>query len=493
MNKNYKFILIPFLATLILGITSCGTWHGTKRQSTTPKEVQILAVNDIHAALDQFPRFAFMVDSIRQIYPNLILLSGGDNQTGNPVNDQYHQKGMPIVMLMNKLGFDLSALGNHEYDVSGAQMAKNFEASDFDYICANAQYKDDSHPLKKNKIITLPNGLKLGFSSLLYINSTGYPDCHPDNTIGFKFLDANLVAQQQIAELRDKVDILIFLNHVGFDEDVKLANLLPKGQVDLIIGGHSHTKIDDEQYHNGTLITQAASKLAYASLIKINVLGNEKQYHYELMPIDSRGSEKVEIRELVDKLTRESGMDTPIAKTEKGIYSKEHLGYMMADSQRAFADADVAIVNPGGVRISKIAAGEITKKDIYTLDPFGNEIILFEMTGKELQEMLTNAIALDGHSPLIPSGVHLKYIFEKSGEKESLKSIELLTDKGTPLDLEKNYRVVMNNYVATVYSFPKKETGKSLYETTANATIQWLENCGMAPDYSGVKRIEIIK
>lgn len=488
MSKTIRLSLFPLIILLILGTTSCGTWHNTKKNST-PKEVQIIAVNDLHAALDLFPRFAFIVDSLRQIYPNMLLVSGGDNQTGNPVNDQYPQKGIPMVMLMNKLGFNLSAMGNHEFDVSASQMAKNFQASNFDYICANAQYKDGTHPLKKNRIITLPNGLKIGFSSLLYINSTGYPDCHPDNTTGFTFLAPHTVAQQQIDELRNKVDILVFLNHLGFEEDVEMANQLPKGLVDLIIGGHSHTKVDTEQYHNGMLITQAASKLAYASFIKINVIGSEKKYQYELLRIDNKGQEKAEIRELVDKLTRESGLETPIAKNEKGLYSKEHLGYMMADSQRAFAHADIAIVNPGGVRISQIPKGEITKKDIYTLDPFGNEIILFELTGRDFQELLTNAVALDGYTPLIPSGIHLRYIFEN----DALKSIELLTNDGQSLELDKIYKVAMNNYLATVYAFPNKESGKSQHITTANATIQWLEKLGQAPDYSADKRIEIIK
>lgn len=98
--------------SLLIG---CGT---SRKAAKQPKEkaIEILAVNDMHAAIDNFPRFAFMVDSLRAIYPHLLLVSGGDNQTGNPANDQYPEKGMPIIELMNAVNFDLSAVGNHEFD-----------------------------------------------------------------------------------------------------------------------------------------------------------------------------------------------------------------------------------------------------------------------------------------------------------------------------------------------------------------------------------------
>lgn len=486
--KRLYFLALS-LVTILL-VSGCGSWRATKKRDVqVPRQVYILAVNDMHAAIENFPRLAYMADSLRAIYPDLLLISAGDNQTGNPVNDQFPDKGMPMVILMNELGFDLSALGNHEFDVSAPQMIRIIEESDFDYICANAVYKDDTHPLLPNKEIVMPNGLRVAFTSVLYINSGGYPDSHPMHTEGFSFPNAIETAKEQL-KLRKGNDLLIFVNHFGIDEDVKLANAVPYGAIDLIIGGHSHTRIAEDHIENGILITQAESKLKYATFITLTLHPDGRlERTQSLLTVGRHGNEDAKIKRMVEQLTEESGLDVPIATTEKGMHSKEQLGYMMADAQRIKGEADIAIVNPGGVRISSLSPGDITIKDIYTLDPFGNKIIFYEMTGNELHEMLMKAIEYDGVNPLIPSGVHLKYIMQRTDDENKIKDIELLTTENEPLDMDRTYKVVMNSYVATVYSFPKKETGKSLYIVTADATIDWLRELGQAPDYSAERRI----
>lgn len=472
-----------------LSIGALFLW-GCKEPQPTTREVQIFAVNDIHAAIEHFPRLAYVVDSLRSLYPDLLLVSAGDNQTGNPVNDQYPQRGMPIVQLMNRVGFQVSALGNHEFDVSAAQMIRNLQASQCTYICANAHYQDESHPLQRHKVITLPNGLRVAFASVLYINSTGYPDCHPMHTEGFTFSDPLAIAQEEYHALQEN-DVLVFLTHLGFEEDIKLAQSLPPKGADVIIGGHSHTLIRQDQYHNDMLITQAGSHLEYGTLVRITHTDTGTSCTQQLLRIAStQGQTDVSLQHMVDSLTQASGFQEPLAVTHQGFHKKETLGYLMADAQRAYAKADVAIMNPGGVRINSLPAGAITMLDIYRLDPFGNEIVSFMMTGTELHEMLEKAVIMDHHSPLIPSGIHLHYSFVPcEGEHVEVKKIELLDTMNRPLDMTKPYHVVMNSYVATVYSFSCQERGKSLQVTTADATIRWLRTRGVAPDYRQEKRI----
>lgn len=498
MKKSFlKWGFAIYSITLVLFYSSCGvsSRHTVAVRDNEPRQLQILAVNDIHAAIEHFPRLAYIADSLRAIYPDMLLVSGGDNQTGNPVNDQYPEKGMPMIWLMNKLGFNLSALGNHEFDVTAEQMIKNFEASDFDYICANAVYKDDTHPLKRNKVFVMPNGLRVAFSSVLYINSSGYPDSHPSNTKGFTFLDAVETAKKEYKALREGNDLFIYLNHYGFNEDIKLANALPTGAADLIIGGHSHTKLDRFHEHNGIRITQAQNKLKYASFITITIYPDRrKEYAYQLIPIPNTGKENPEVRAMVDTLIANSGLDVKIATTERSLKGKEQLGYLMVDAQRTKGEADIAVINPGGVRINFLPKGDVSMMDIYTLDPFGNEIIAYELTGAEIRELILNAVQLDGVSPLIPSGMHVRYQMEKEGDEiVKVKDVELLTVDDKPMDLNKSYKVVINNYMATVYKFPHKEKGKSLYVTTADATIEWLKELGAVPDYSTERRIHIIE
>lgn len=225
----------------------------------------------MHAALDNFPRFAFMVDSLRAIYPDLLLVSAGDNQTGNPANDQYPEKGMPIIELMNAVEFDLSAVGNHEFDSRLAGFEHITHKANFDFISANMKPPADADfRIKPYTIIKTPNGLKVAFISLLDINANGIPDSHPDNVKGFEFKDPFQTAQDYLF-LKDSSDVFIMLNHMGFEEDVKLTMQLPANSVDVIIGGHSHTKVETDQIHNGIMITQAERRLNYATLIKLAV------------------------------------------------------------------------------------------------------------------------------------------------------------------------------------------------------------------------------
>ena len=91
----------------------------------------------MHATIDNFPKLAYIVDSLHAIYPDMLLIAAGDNQTGNPVNDQYPEKGLPMIELMNAVGFDLSAVGNHEFDSRPKGFSNLTHKADFDFICAN--------------------------------------------------------------------------------------------------------------------------------------------------------------------------------------------------------------------------------------------------------------------------------------------------------------------------------------------------------------------
>ncbi|MCF0160393.1 MAG: metallophosphoesterase, partial [Bacteroidaceae bacterium] len=84
--------------------------------SAQDADIKILAINDMHSAVQHMPKLAFIVDSIRAIHPDALLFSGGDNRTGNPINDMYTEPNLPMVEMMNAMGFNFSTMGNHECD-----------------------------------------------------------------------------------------------------------------------------------------------------------------------------------------------------------------------------------------------------------------------------------------------------------------------------------------------------------------------------------------
>lgn len=454
------------------------------------RQAVIFSVNDMHAAIDNFPKLAWIVDSLRSVYPNLLLIAAGDNQTGNPINDQFPEKGLPMIDLMNAVGFNLSAVGNHEFDTGPEGFSNLILKANFGFICANVS-GGGRHSLKISpyKIFTLPNGLKVAFLGLLQLGQNGIPDSHPDNVRDFVFRSPCETALEYLW-LKDSSDVFIALTHIGFEEDVKLAETMPAG-IDLIIGGHSHTRVDREQIHNGILITQAENKLKYGTLIRLTV-NTDGRITRSMQLIDIRNSkkEKPEIRSMVDRYNDNPVLNQVIATATDDFSSYEELGYLMADAQRAAAGADIALMNPGGVRIDQLPKGPVTIKNVYQLDPFGNELVVTKLTGSEIFSLLRAAWPVDEKSPIYTSGITTGTRVNDQGDPEEIK---ILTNDGKPLDMNQVYTVAMNSYMTQVYRYEHADPGQSLFFTTAEALIRYLKQEGNLRSYRGEKRVRVIR
>jgi len=490
-TKHKKTSSFPklFLALLAIGLLfSCSTGRKALTSKQGEKRAIIFAVNDMHATIDNFPKLAYIVDSLQTIYPDMLCVAAGDNQTGNPVNDQYPEKGFPMIELMNAVGFDLSAVGNHEFDSRPEGFSNLTHKANFDFICANMSIVDSyNFTVNPYKIITLPNGLKLAFLGLLHINPNGIPDSHPDNVKGFTFSSPFETAPEYLY-LKDQSDIFIALTHLGFENDVQLAESMPAG-LDLIIGGHSHTKVEKEQIHNGILITQAERKLKYGTLIKLTVKSDGSlRRNMELIDIKNSKNEKTSIRAMVDKYNDNPALKEVISTAIDDFSSNEELGYLMADAQRDAAKADIALVNPGGVRIDHLAKGPITIMNVYQLDPFGNELVVTKLTGNEIHSLMLAAYPIDEELPIYPLGIKTKLKLDAYG---NLADVALQTESGTPLDMNQTYTVAMNNYMTQVYEYKHSDPGQSLFIATADAIITYLKNNQNVRSYRGEKRVQI--
>ena len=479
------------LTTLAIIVSSCGTMGRRASIRKPDRHITILAVNDMHAAIDNFPRLGYITDSLRTIYPHLLLFSGGDNQTGNPVNDQYPEKGLPMIELMNALKFDLSAVGNHEFDSKLEGFASLSNKADFLFLCANLTKPEGSNfRIKPYHIFTTGDGVKVAVASVLHINSTGIPDSHPDNVKGFIFHDA-FKTGRDLMHLKDSAEVLIYLNHFGVENDVELAKLLDPKATPLIIGGHSHTKIDKDLIENGIMITQAASKLKFATLIQLTLRSDGSvERKMELIPVGKRGNTRHDLKEMVDKYNNAPELKQVIATTEEEFSKHEQLGYLMIDALRTGTGTQMALINPGGVRMEYLPKGDISVMDVYTLDPFGNEAIVLHLTGRELLNLHYAAFELDNRMPLYPSGFKSEYTLDKDG---GLKEVKLFNTDGTPLDLDKTYSVSMNSYITSVYQYEYKDQGKSLFTTTADNMIEYLKRLKVVPNYQSESRVKVNK
>jgi 5'-nucleotidase len=160
---------------------------------------------------------------------------------------------------------------------------------------------------------------------------------------------------------------------------------------------------------------------------------------------------------------------------------------MMTDAIRAETGADIALQNPGGVRFETFPKGAITVRDIYLLDPFGNEVMEYNLTGEEILRLIEAAYIADKYEAPYVSGITYEMELDK---QKQVKKLQVKMADGSKLNLQKTYKVVMNSYIASVSKYKKNDEGHGLFRTSADLTIEYLEK-QPAVDYKGVKRIRV--
>lgn len=454
------------------------------------KHVKIVAVNDMHANLQGVPRFAAFMDSIRGVDKNVVLLSAGDNRTGNPYNDKYNPTSKPMTMLMNELGFEASAIGNHEFDGEIAGFRENLNNSNFPYLCANIFLPDTCRlHVYPYKIMDV-GGVRLGIIGGVQLGPIGIPDCHPDDVRGVKFKPINDVLPQY-RWMREQCDVLILLSHDGYEVDTVTARLFP--YYDVILGGHTHYLSKSNEIHNGVLVTQAKNKLAYVAVVDIDVEdGKVVEKKSEIVNLSNFTGESKHVREMVDGFYNNPELLKVISHIKTAFATKEELANMEMDALREETSADIAIQNGGGVRFASFPAGDFTRGDLLELDPFGNLAVVYELTGAEVESMIMNCYDLDEKQPVYVSGITYEMNIGVADNKEDVHPIDIKikTVSGKPFSRKAIYKVVTNGYVAAILTAIDRSRGNEMNVTCSDLIEQWLMSHDSL-DYSGTKRIKL--
>lgn len=476
MSKRIlNLLMISLLAIWSVGCRTAG-------KGTT--SVVILSVNDMHAKIDNFPRFKAMVDSIRQAEKYVILVSGGDNFTGNPIVDQYPEKGLPMIDFMNRTGFNVSATGNHEFDYGQEVLAKRMEQAEFPILCANVTSGPESVvKFRPYQILTLDNGIRLAFLSLVQTNRNGIPDSHPDRLKGLTFSNG-LKTAPLYAGLRDSSNAFIALTHLGYDTDIRLTAELPA--LDMVIGGHSHTLVKHPKSFNGVLVTQSGQWVEHVtkSTLQFNRKKKLVNVKADLLSVFAFRHTDRTLDSLLTVYNENSEMNRIIGTALSNIRGKDELGSMMTDAVTSMEGIEVAFQNNGGIRIPEIPMGDISIKTIYQLDPFGNEIIVFRLTPAEIRSLLLNSYNRNRRIDLQVSGISYTVVTDENGNG---LDVELKLADGSVPDEQKTYMAGMNSYIASSYKFNHRDEGVSHSTITAQALIDFISN-KKALDYSGVTR-----
>lgn len=451
------------------------------------EQVTILGINDMHANIDGVARLTTCVKQERAKNPQLLLFSAGDNRTGSPYVDCGDHPGIAMIQLMNHIGFDLSALGNHEFDSGPAALAYCINAADFDFVSANV-FPTDQHgiDLKPYKIFER-NGVRIGVLGLLQVDTTGRPDAHPDMCKGIGFLDPLKVAEHY-KYLRSQCDVLILLTHLGFETDIELARRFP--EADAIIGGHSHTKVENGHLENGVLITQTQNKFKYLTRLTLEVEnGKVVSKKAELLPLGAYEAD-TETTAMVEQIKAQPFFKRVLTTVKRDIPRRESLGCMMADAIRSCVGTEIAIVNMGNVRLDSFPAGPLTVADVYSLDPFGNDTIRMTVTGAELIRVLENITQNDDHGAPCVSGMSYKAVWPKGADRMRVTSACL--PDGTPVNPEARYTLAINSYLCATTEAMPADPGVSAKIDGATSMIRAFETMSEI-DYADISRVETSK
>ena len=453
--------------------------------SAEKREIHILSVNDMHAQIGVFPQLAALIDSLRAEDPSLLVFSAGDNRTGNPLNDKYEIPGYPMVALMNQVGFNGSTLGNHEFDVHSLQ--RLIGLSNFRYICANV-FSTDSAGIR-----TVPYqvfdvaGLKVGVIGVIQLGAQGIPGTHPDNLKGIWFTPA-MTEISKYEWLSKQCNVTILLSHLGYPDDQEMAKIFP--WFDLIIGGHTHTQLKGDEVVNGVLITQNKNKFNRVTYTTITLEdGKIIDRKAEYIDIKKYAKKNPLVEAMVNHFSDGPKFKRVLATAETPFEAREELGCMMCDAFMSETGADIAVENPGGVRLDSHPAGDITVRDVLEMDPFNNNAVILNLTGEEILRMLTSYCNNILVSFPYVGGMKCELTLDKVNPSR-IKSVQLLTPNGKKLDMKRKYRVATNNYITATSKIPEG-AATTLNVQTTDLIMQYLEKQKWI-DYQGMRRLEII-
>ena len=439
-------------------------------QETT---LAIYSTNDVHGHLTNFAKIARYIKKDRINYTHTLVLSGGDVFTGNPIVDQYPQRGLPMIDLMNQTGYQYAVFGNHEFDYGLEALTNCIKKAHFELICANVKTNNSSFSQPKPYVIFRKGEIRICILGLVettkQFQGKPIPSAHPDRLKGLSFTPP-FEAALTYKHLRQECDLFIGLFHTGYDTDKKIAQAMP--ELDVIIGGHTHTRIPSTRLVNGVLVTQAEDDLKYIGKTTLTFQGNQVTgKKFELIKVEDLTEEDSVIKQSIQRYSDEMPLKKVLAKASAQFNGKHPLGALMTDAIVNIQQTDFAFQNSGGIRIGMLPKGDITLEDVYRLDPFGNSIIVYEMTPEEIRTLLKNSYRKGDKSvDLIPAG--LQYTIYTHHNK--VTRIKVTDSTGQTLDENKRYRVGMNSYIASSYQFDKSLPHQEMPIKAVDGLIKYL-------------------
>jgi 5'-nucleotidase len=387
------------------------------------------------------------------------LVDAGDFSDGSPFSTEYH--GKADAEAMNAAGYTFGTLGNHEFNIPLGTLREVIAMFKFPILCANVTENGTGKPLLPASEIQSLGPLKIGVFGLVTREASSYPAAKDQLTIAGEIDTARRMADT----LHRDAGIVLLISHAGEQVDEQIAAAVPG--IDVIIGGHSHTRlpVGELMWHtdelkpkevNGTIIVQAYQW--GGELGRLDLLFDKDdrgawhvdRYHARLLPVTSDIPEDQTVASIVARYWK------PIAARYAEIIGQaaadisergdDLASYnLVADAVREALGTEIEFENMGGVR-APLIKGNITRADLVDMDPFNNTVMTFKITGRQLKEILARS------RPAV-SGLHYRM---EGGQ------LSEVTVGGQPVDDNRVYTGATNSYFAgsAMKGIEVKDTGK---------------------------------
>ncbi len=480
------FLSICLILTLIPSVSAAGEYSG---------KIVILHSNDVHGAIDGYAYISGLKKDFEDKGARVILADAGDYSQGEPYVST--TKGEDAVKMMNAAGYDVVGLGNHEFDYGYPKLTENMMLAHFKVLCANIIDDETGNSIYDAYTILDIDGVQVGFFGIDTPETR--TKANPALIKGLTFLgddDMYDCAHAQVNALEDQgADVIVCIAHLGVDnesEPNRSYDLLKNVEgIDIVLDGHSHTVM--ESGDNGEPIQSTGTKFENVGVVIIDENDSKIEDHYLIKVDDSTpkdddvAAQAQQIKNRVDdeygQVFARSDVELNGNKAPGNRTEETNMGDLITDSMRwaivkdsdsikVDADHVVALTNGGGIR-APIHVGDITKKDVNTVLPFGNTVALVYVKGSDLLEALEASTyctpgAVGGFPQVagINFTVDTDYPYDQNAETypastyygpKSIKRVTINDINGKPFNEDDTYAVITNNFVAaggdTYYAF----------------------------------------
>jgi len=434
------------------------------------------------------------INKVRLEEENVLYVIAGDMLQGSIIDTEY--KGISTMEIMNYLAPDVVTLGNHEFDYGLPHLLFLEKMANFVIVNANLYIeKYNKRIMQPYKIIEL-GGYNILFTGIItekVMDSISTTDKLISTFVTLKDA-AEEVGRITNAYQNDRINLTVLLTHIGLESDKELAGLLdPVWGVDMIIGGHSHSILDQPEEVNGVLITQAGEgtkQIGRFDIVVEESTNSIVEWKWQLVPISSRSAEEdYDLLDFIhsykaDVVARYNSIVTKLAlkHTHPAREIETALGNLFADGLAEMSDTDIMLLGSGSIR-QKEFGPLVTLSDFATCFTFNDSLTRFTVSGAKLWQVFSHFMKPEnrngeGECYQVNSTVKATY----SDSERKLLALEI---NGQPVDLDEKYRICITGYhlkgSKAYLSFSEeelREDGPFLIVSTSMTEVlqEWLQN-----------------